>query len=246
MIKYIFLIFPFLFYSQQVKVEYLNIRSAIANVKEYLYLKENNAISIQDSIVSFKYPNDISAKTKNVGFSNHYISNNINSDENRFFHFMEVIGNDSEHFYLVKDNVPKINWTIDYKNTKTLLGYKCFKAEGEFRGRNYEAYFTPDLKFDAGPYKFYGLPGLILEIKAKNLFFFWWKATSVETNNKEVVKFVPLYKNYNELENKDFISLKDADRAKFSKQIADIRMPGVIRQEIKERPGIEAIFEWEK
>jgi GLPGLI family protein len=49
-------------------------------------------------------------------------------------------------------------------DTSTIMGYKCQKANGYFRGRNYIAWFTKDIPINSGPFKFYGLPGLILRI----------------------------------------------------------------------------------
>ncbi|KFF28963.1 hypothetical protein IQ37_08265 [Chryseobacterium piperi] len=47
---------------------------------------------------------------------------------------------------------------------KTILTYECYKAETTFRGRNYTVWYTKDIAIPDGPYKFAGLPGLILEV----------------------------------------------------------------------------------
>lgn len=52
------------------------------------------------------------------------------------------------------------------ENTKEILGYKCQEAKVDFRGRSYIAYFTSKIPFDAGPWKFHGLPGLILDVRS--------------------------------------------------------------------------------
>lgn len=44
-----------------------------------------------------------------------------------------------------------------------LFGYKCFKAIATYRGRVWIAWFTPDIPISKGPWKLYGLPGLILK-----------------------------------------------------------------------------------
>lgn len=69
--------------------------------------------------------------------------------------------------FLIEDSVEVFKWTIkdDYK---IILGYNCQKAIINYRGRNYTGYFTLDIPFNAGPWKFSGLPGTILEIKEEN------------------------------------------------------------------------------
>lgn len=71
--------------------------------------------------------------------------------------------NSSSDFY-VTDKI-EFDWTIT-DVTKEILGYKCQQAKTDFRGRSYIAYFTSKIPFNAGPWKFHCLPGLILEIKA--------------------------------------------------------------------------------
>ena len=62
-----------------------------------------------------------------------------------------------------KQDLKQIDWEIQPEN-KEILGFKVQKATGNFAGRNYIAWFAPELPFSDGPYKFSGLPGLILEI----------------------------------------------------------------------------------
>ena len=64
--------------------------------------------------------------------------------------------------YLIEEPMPTIAWkvTADTASFGTLL---CQKATGHFKGRDYTAWFCPDLPFHAGPWKLNGLPGLIVE-----------------------------------------------------------------------------------
>lgn len=59
---------------------------------------------------------------------------------------------------------PKQNWQIG-NETKTIVGYQCQKAMCSFRGRNYTAWFAVDIPLSYGPWKFCGLPGLILKVQ---------------------------------------------------------------------------------
>lgn len=47
---------------------------------------------------------------------------------------------------------------------RTIRGYNCQKATCNWRGRDYEAWFTMDIPIQHGPWKFGGLPGLIVKI----------------------------------------------------------------------------------
>lgn len=47
---------------------------------------------------------------------------------------------------------------------KEIFNYECKKAITEFAGRKWIAWYTQEIPIPDGPYKFYGLPGLILSI----------------------------------------------------------------------------------
>lgn len=55
-----------------------------------------------------------------------------------------------------------LNWKILPETTK-IGEYKVQKAETDFGGRKWTAWFTTDLPYQDGPYKFGGLPGLIIK-----------------------------------------------------------------------------------
>ena len=61
----------------------------------------------------------------------------------------------------------------------TIHNYVCQKAICDFGGRTWEAWFTSELPFSDGPYKFCGLPGLILNI-ADTENHYSWKFLSIE------------------------------------------------------------------
>jgi GLPGLI family protein len=63
---------------------------------------------------------------------------------------------------LVTDNYPELEWQIS-NETKEIGGYHCTKAITSYRGRNWIAWFSPDIALPYGPWKLHGLPGLILE-----------------------------------------------------------------------------------
>ena len=88
--------------------------------------------------------------------------------------------------FLVEDSVQVFKWSIK-DDHKIILGYNCQKALLNFRGRNYTAYFTLEIPFNAGPWKFSGLPGTILEIKEENDVLSIVADKVVISNNKTVI-----------------------------------------------------------
>lgn len=67
----------------------------------------------------------------------------------------------NDHF-IYQDTLNAQHWQV-IDSTKTILGYECQKAESDFRGRRWTAWFSPDIPVNNGPWKLGGLPGLILE-----------------------------------------------------------------------------------
>ena len=65
---------------------------------------------------------------------------------------------------LYTEPLPAIDWELT-DGERTILGYACRRATCTFRGRSYEAWYTPEIAVSGGPWKFGGLPGLILAIK---------------------------------------------------------------------------------
>lgn len=77
-----------------------------------------------------------------------------------------------ENNYNYVDNFPSKNWQITSERS-ILSGYACQKAVINFGGRVFEAWFTREIPISDGPYKFYGLPGLIIKVNdIKNNYVF--------------------------------------------------------------------------
>lgn len=62
------------------------------------------------------------------------------------------------------EELGQLVWEIGMEQ-KEINGYQAQKATTKFAGRDYVAWFTPEIPAPDGPYKFNGLPGLILEIR---------------------------------------------------------------------------------
>lgn len=71
---------------------------------------------------------------------------------------------DSAFMSLLSYKEPVIkNWKL-VDETKIINTINCKKAEVTFKGRNWIAWYSPEIPFPYGPMKFSGLPGLIVKI----------------------------------------------------------------------------------
>lgn len=115
--------------------------------------------------------------------------------------------------YKVSDN-RKLEWRI--LSEKEKIGeFSTQKAVCHFAGRVWTAWFTPNIPIQDGPYKFNGLPGIIIKLEDKT------KSHSFVL--KEVKKLRPDQEWVSDSEKKVFGSLISIDEEKYKKQFIDSR-----------------------
>jgi GLPGLI family protein len=73
-------------------------------------------------------------------------------------------------FYSYEEDLTTPDWKL-LKDTATISGYFCKKAITSFHGRDYEAWYAPEVPVSAGPWKFAGLPGLVFKVEDSNHYF---------------------------------------------------------------------------
>ncbi len=66
-------------------------------------------------------------------------------------------------YFKYEENLDVFNWHLT-QDTATICGYHTQKAICDYGGRSWIAWFSPEIPFNDGPYKFNGLPGLIVKI----------------------------------------------------------------------------------
>lgn len=71
------------------------------------------------------------------------------------------------NYHYSKEPKAKIKWKLE-KDTKKIGDFTCSKATCHFRGRDYIAWYNPSIPVPYGPWKFQGLPGLIVEVYTPN------------------------------------------------------------------------------
>ena len=109
----------------------------------------NDSIRIETGEYEFSYPKFKSSLKRKTG-----------TGENTSYITLSPL------YYSLKTNDIQ-HWKIS-DETKNIGNFKAQKATANFGGRHWEAWFSTELPFSEGPYKFRGLPGLILELKDSN------------------------------------------------------------------------------
>jgi GLPGLI family protein len=94
---------------------------------------------------------------------------------------------------IISDSLNSIKWKImAYIPSTKYLGRKVKMAKCRFRERNYTAFYCPDIPISDGPFKFNGLPGLILKIETDD-HMFSFSATKIEFVDNPQITIAPKY-----------------------------------------------------
>jgi GLPGLI family protein len=143
---------------------------------------------LADKTDSTMYRARISKTQGGLNPRNWMAANEKDHYENYYFHYpgkgqLTVWTTIVNTEYIYNEPVPDIDWQLNLGESDTILSHQCYKATACFRGRSYEVWFTLEIPVQAGPWKFQGLPGLILKAK-DNKGLFLWRATGIsQTKN---------------------------------------------------------------
>lgn len=131
-----------------------------------LYVTNESSLYLETNIEKTK--SKVYLKTNEIGSTRRHTIGRKNTTpsyylrHNGSFFFREYYQNE---MLLVKENYDEVNhqWKIE-NETKMIGTRRCSKASTNFRGRKYTAWYTNTIPLPYGPWKFSGLPGLILEV----------------------------------------------------------------------------------
>lgn len=106
----------------------------------------------------------MSINGKHQGWSRYLFSEFFKDlSTNKITEYCRMPGELKKYDSYYSESVPSQNWQIE-DEIQEIAGYPCQKATCIFRGRNYTAWFAFDIPLSYGPWKFGGLPGLILKV----------------------------------------------------------------------------------
>ena len=132
---------------------------------EYMYLfigdDYSNYISRANTLSHQIIRNGNTAHTSRAALTNFHYQIVKNKNKDKLLYLLKIPKMNDQFYY--DESMDLFDWQI-HPETKRIKDYEVQKATTSFAGRNYVAWFSPELPIPDGPYKFNGLPGLILEI----------------------------------------------------------------------------------
>jgi len=177
----------------------------------------------------------INIKSKKI---NQYIIFNKSKDE------IKTFDNIKNNIYQITEKKTKFNWNFKYPEIKKIKNYTCNKATVNFRGRHYIAWFTTEIPTSFAPWKFSGLPGLILEL-SDDTNTYKWSISKIKFNSIKKLK-IP-YEKYTTVTLREFINLKKQKLEKLRAKIRSVLPRGTtFTKPAVSRMGLEVTYEWEK
>ena len=72
-----------------------------------------------------------------------------------------------QDWFRYEEEMPRLDWE-QTDSVANVLGYECHSARCMFRGREWTVSYTEDIPLMDGPWKFHGLPGLIMKASDEN------------------------------------------------------------------------------
>ena len=169
-----------------------------------------------DSIINESIKKQMASGMKSISVSRNRQGGEVSYEVEKTYPDYKIslitnIGNDT---YKVSEDRP-INWKIS-TDKKKIGEFQTQKATTHFAGRNWIAWFTTDVPIQDGPYKFSGLPGLIVEIADEK--------NSHKIELKGLKKITETVQEEANTQGKDIPFLKkkpiDVNRAKYLKIVA--------------------------
>ncbi len=148
--------------------------------------------------------------------------------------------------YKIIDNFQPLKWDLQLDKSKLINGVKVFNATTNFRGRKYSAWYNPAIPVPTGPWKFSGLPGLIIEISDTTNKFQWAAKTIKYPYNLNENISIPDSADFKEISYRKFIELKTNLRTDMEKREMARAPQGTTLLSSKTTRGVELEYEWEK
>lgn len=141
------------------------------------------------------YMDKLPHKTENI-----YV---VKSSADSILTVYDILSNEPVYY---TEKFSEMSWELG-DSTKNILGYECVMATTDYHGRKWTAWFTPEIPIADGPWKFRGLPGLILEVSVPSGIGFY--ADGVVMTDKSIGKIYSVEK-YEKSDRKEILRARRA------------------------------------
>jgi len=146
-------------------------KSSIKSENVVLYIGNDQSfytfskLLLEDSLMKYADRNPVNLVAFGEQLKSYAVKDNIfilkNISETKTI--QNIIGINPPRCYTYTEGAVLFNWEI-LSDTMSINGLACQKATTHFGNRIWEAWFCPSIPISEGPYKFRGLPGLIVKI----------------------------------------------------------------------------------
>lgn len=176
--------------------------NSINTINSVLYIKDNQ--SLQVNLSKDIKPQDVDENTKIDVFKGRpkFVLKDFKNKT------LLLSDNIVVKTYLIGDTLLNFKWSIT-KEKRKISNFTCTKALLNFRGRSYIAWFANDIPIQNGPWKFCGLPGLIIKINDnKDIFTYELTGIDLKTKLEKSIVSIPVsYSKDQPISHREFFKL---------------------------------------
>lgn len=110
--------------------------------------------------------------------------------------------------YCIEDSLADFDWQDVCDSSMIICGYKCGMAKTHFRGRDWKVWYSVDIPVSTGPWKFNGLPGLVMKAECDG--FMSIEANAIRSDNLSPVTFYNFFESkYSSLPREKCLKMKN-------------------------------------
>ena len=117
---------------------------------------------------------------------------------------------------------PSQQWSLT-QDTATICSYHCQKATCHYHGRDFEAWFTTEIPMRFGPWKFGGLPGLIVKVYDTDRLYTF---ECVRVNNMRIPMLSNPYKQHRPINRAKVLKFERTVNEDYHRTLGWVRMEG--------------------
>lgn len=166
----------------------------------YYFILEVQNFTTREQLQSFMY--EYGTKGESSRFLWNFLKNYPNGKMTCYHHL-------TTGPFLYEEDLNLFDWQLT-DSIDTIAGYPVQMATTDFGGRSWIAWFSPEIPFNEGPYKFNGLPGLIVKVYDTRMHYVFELKDIEKPDHEIAIEFIE--KNYFKTTKARFFQAEDYER----------------------------------